>query len=62
MHLCIFLDLGFTARQDYFAHFEASQAPGGAKTGDPREKPPGHPQAELGFSHMSPELGSNPQR
>ena len=29
------------------------------KTGDPREKPPDHPQAELG---LSPELGSNPQR
>ena len=33
-----------------------------AKTGDPREKPPEHPQAELGLSHMWPELGSNPQR
>ena len=33
-----------------------------AKTGDPREKPPDHPQAELGLSHMWPELGSNPQR
>ena len=33
-----------------------------AKTGDPREKPPDHLQAEFGFSHMWPELGSNPQR
>ena len=29
--------------------------------GDPREKPPDHPQAELGLSHVWPELGSNPQ-
>ena len=29
------------------------------KTGDPREKPPDNPQAELG---LSPEPGSNPQR
>ena len=28
-------DLGFTAHQDYFAHFEPSQSLGGAKTGDP---------------------------
>ena len=48
------------ARQDYFTHFEPSQSLGGAKTGDPREKPPGHPQAELDLSHMRPELGSNP--
>ena len=27
------------------------------ETGDPREKPPDHPQAELGLSHMWPELG-----
>ena len=25
---------------------------GGAKTGDPREKSPDHPEAELGLSHM----------
>ena len=30
--------------------------------GDPQEKSPDHPQAELGLSHMWPELGSNPQR
>ena len=40
--------LGFTPRQDYFTHFEPSQSLGGAKTGDPREKSPDHPQAELG--------------
>ena len=40
------------ARQDYFTHFEPSQSLGGAKMGDPREKTPEHPQAELGLSHM----------
>ena len=37
--VCFFFDLGFTARQDYFIHFEPSQSIGGAKKGDPREKP-----------------------
>ena len=32
-----------------------------AKTGNSLEKPPDHPQAELGLSHMWPKLGSNPQ-
>ena len=50
----------FTARQDYFTHFEPNQSLGGAKMGDPREKNPDHPQTELGLSHMWPELGSNP--
>ena len=40
------------ARQGYFTHFEPSKSEGGAKTGDPREKPPDHPQAELGLSHI----------
>ena len=39
-------------------HFGPSQSVGGRKTGDPREKPPEHPQAELSL----PELGPNPQR
>ena len=39
--------LGFTARQDYFTHFETSQSVDGAKTGDPREKPPNHPKQNL---------------
>ena len=30
--------------------------------GDPREKPPDHPQAELDLSHMWLELGSNAQQ
>ena len=35
-----FFDLCFMARQDYLTNFEPSQLLGGAKTGDPREKPP----------------------
>ena len=46
----LFFYLGFTARQVYFTHFEPSKSLGGAKTGGPREKPPDHPQAELGLS------------
>ena len=49
------------ACQDYFTHFEPSQSLGGAKTGDPREKPPDHLQEQLGLSHMWPEHGSNQQ-
>ena len=56
-----FFFFGLTACQDYFTHFEPSQSLGVAKTGDLREKPPDHPQAELSLSHMWPELGSNPQ-
>ena len=41
-----------TVRQDYFNHFEPSQSVGGAKTADPREKPPDHSQAELNLSHI----------
>ena len=55
-------NLGFKACHDYFTCFEPSQSVGGVKTGDPREKPPDHQQAELGLSDMWPELGSNPQR
>ena len=40
------------ACQDYFTHVEPSQLKGGAKTGDPLENTPDHPQAELGLSHM----------
>ena len=35
-----------------FHSFEPSQSLGGAKAGDPQEKPSDHPQAELGWSHM----------
>ena len=57
LYLFIVFDLGFTAHQDYFTHFEPSQLLGGAKTGYPHEKPH-DPQAE----HKWPELGSSPQR
>ena len=40
---------------------EPNQSLGGVKMGDPCEKTPDHPQAELDLSHMWPELGSNPQ-
>ena len=50
--LRVCFDLDFTARRDYFTHFEPSQSLGGAKTGDPRDKPPEHPQAEL-VSHVT---------
>ena len=46
-------DLGLTAHQDYFTHYELSQSLGGAKTGDPREKTSDHPQAEHGLSHVT---------
>ena len=62
LHPCptqnFFFHLGFTACQDYFIHFEPSQSLGGAKMGNPREKPPDHQQAELGLSQR---LGSDPQ-
>ena len=58
MFFVFFFYLGFTARPDYFTNFEPSQLSGGAKKGDLREKPPDHPQAELGLSHMWLELGS----
>ena len=43
--------LGFKD-QDYFTHFEPSQSVDGTKTGDPREQPPDHPQAEVSLFHM----------
>ena len=44
----------FTAHQHYFTHFETSQSLGGTKTGDPREKPLDHLQAEPGLSRVTP--------
>ena len=43
----VFWGVLVTACQDYFTHFEPSQLLGGAKTGDPREKPPDHHQAHM---------------
>ena len=45
----VFVD--FRTCQDYFIHFEQSRSLGRAKVGDPQEKTPDHPQAELGLSH-----------
>ena len=50
------------ARQDHFSHFELIQSLGGAKMGGPQEKPHDHQQADLGLSHMWPELGLNTQQ
>ena len=49
-----FFLFGFTAHQVYFTHFELRQSLGGAKMGNPREKPPDHPQAELGLTNKTP--------
>ena len=54
----LFLILRFTARKDCFTHFYLSQSLGGAKREIPEKN---HLQAELGMSHIRPELGSNPQ-
>ena len=43
---------GVTVRQNYFTHFEPIQSLDAAKTADPQNEPPGHPQAELGLYHM----------
>ena len=51
----IFFSLGYTARPNYFNHFEANgsnRKGGGVKAGGPREKQPDHPRAELGVSHV----------
>ena len=50
-----FFYLAFKARQDYFTHFgfEQSQSLGGLESGDPREKTPDHPQAEISLSHVT---------
>ena len=61
LQFIVFLDSGFTARQDYFIHFRQSHLWGGAKAGDPPEKTPDNSQAELGLSHIWPELESKPK-
>ena len=35
--------------QDYFSSYETGQSVGGAKTGEPREKPPGTPASRTWF-------------
>ena len=61
------MSLGKSRRPGFFFFFFFKMislilSRGGVKTGYPREKTTDHPQAELGLSHMWPELGSNPQR
>ena len=48
--------------QDYFSSNETGQSVGGAKTGEPREKPPDTPASRTNLSHMWPERGSNPHQ
>ena len=60
LYLLLLLNSVLRPFQDYFSSYETGQSVGGAKTGEPREKP--HPQAELGLSHMWPERGSNPHQ
>ena len=45
--------------QDYFIHFEPSQSLGGAKTGDPREKPPDLPQATTSRTWLASHVTHN---
>ena len=66
----VFFNLGFTARQDYFTHFEQSKREilrkkhthTHTKKKKKKKKTPDHPQAELGLSYMCLEPSSNPQR
>ena len=40
--------------QDYFSSYETGQSVGGAKTGEPREKPPGTPASRTWLvSHVT---------
>ena len=40
--------------QDYFSSYETGQSVGGAKTGEPREKPPGTPASRTWLvSHVA---------
>ena len=54
--LFVFFYLCFTARQDYFIHFEPGQSLDGVKMGDPWEKTPAWPPASrtLLVSHVTP--------
>ena len=48
--------------QDYFSSYETSQSVGGAKTGEPCEKPPDTPASRtLLVSHVA-RRGSNPHQ
>ena len=46
---CIYIFFNSVLRpfQDYFSSYETGQSVGGAKTGEPREKPPGTPASRM---------------
>ena len=48
--------------QDYFSSYETGQSVGGRKRENPEKNHLGHPQAELGLSHMWPVRDSNSHR
>ena len=49
-----FFDSVLRPFQDYFSSYEMGQSVGGAKTGDPREKPPGTPASRTWLvSHVA---------
>ena len=49
-----FFDLVLRPFQDYFSSFDTGQSVGGAKTGEPREKPPYTPASRTWLvSHMA---------
>ena len=50
----------FRPFQDYCSSYEMGQSVGGAKMGAREKNHLTHPQAELGLSHMWPELGIEP--
>ena len=51
-HQCFFFSFLFFSLSFTAIKIELSNCKAGAKMGDPREKPPDHPQAELG-SHVT---------
>ena len=53
-----FFDLGFTALSQILTYIELIVHQRWGETGEPGEKPPEHPQAELGFPTW-PKWGSN---
>ena len=49
-----FFDSVLRPFQDYFSSYETGQSVGGAKTGEPREKPPGTPASRTWLvSHVA---------
>ena len=46
--------------QDYFSSYETGQSVGGAKTGEPREKPPGTPASRTWLVLHGTRVGLEP--